>query len=377
MKRKLNVIFFSICFLAAIMAEAYSLQVLEGDLLSVAGMGMVVLIMGYLLLDSIRSVIIKFRNDAKFIFDHTYREETDIRNNRYTELSNLQKATYTAMKKNTVVLSEQLEDVLLRLEKLENSYTKEIIKIGELHKKTLEGQKNALNLEINYSKENTKQLIQVLREEVSNTEQKELLLRILEALEKGNSLLQDQKQQMENLKYIPAAEPHFDNQVAGQILFKDSGDVFSESTAQHSAETSEELYEDTLQETMEKTSEGIFQDTLNDTFKDTFEDTIENTIENTIEDTSEDTFEDTFKDTAIDTFDTFENIDKEISEGKKIDTFEEIYEESKEGSSEARTSDTTIEDSSSTTQTIAPLYDDPNKALSADEIAALFASVGQ
>lgn len=207
MKKKLNILFFGVCFLAAILAEVYCIRVLENDLFSIIAIGFVVLITGYLFMDSIRSTIIQWGKDTRFFFDRMYREETDKWNNRYTETVNLQKATYIALKKNSTVLSEQLKEVLLRMNELEENYNNEIHKITELQRKVLEGQKNALNLEINYNRENTKQLIHALREEGDKTDQKELLQKIWEELEINNTLLQEQ---LRHLKDLPVHSEMFD-----------------------------------------------------------------------------------------------------------------------------------------------------------------------
>jgi hypothetical protein len=179
MIKKLNTVFFSICFLAALIAENYCIQRLDGDLVSVVGIGIVVLIMGYLLLDSIRNHWKKSSENVRFALEKTYQEETEKWNERFIELSNLQKATYTATKKNTEILKSQLDQIISLLESNEMAFAK----ITELQKKSLEGQKNALNLEINYNKENTKHLIKVLHEESEKNDYQEELRQIINLLE--------------------------------------------------------------------------------------------------------------------------------------------------------------------------------------------------
>lgn len=318
MKRKLNIVFFSICFLASLLAEAYCFQVLRGDLFSIVGIGFVVLITGYLLLDTIRSKMQRSVKDAKFYFDRMYREETEKWTGRYTEIANLQKATYTAAKKNTATISEQFDEALLRLDTIESNNAKEFLRINELQKKALEGQKNALNLEVNYNKENTKQLIHVLREEGNKTEQNELLLKILEALEKNNALLQEQMQQMKNMNYVHAAEP---------VEVK-PGEVFQ---SDYFPSDEENLTED-------------FYEELETTDRIAAEEPEENQEENASETSW--FLEEEAGSEAMKVFDTME---PELEAEPSIDN----------------------------SQTITPIYDDPNKALSADEIAALFASFGQ
>lgn len=277
MKKRLNIVFFSICFLAALLAEAYCIHILGADLLSVGGIGIVVLISGYLLLDSIREQWVKSREKAKFVLEKIYQEETEKWNERYNELSNLQKATYTATKKNTAMLQEKFDEILIKMDSLEKIYEKSAQKITELQKKSMEGQKNALNLEINYNKENTKQIIKVLREQGKKLDQEEQLSLILNQLEKNNAYLQ------ENI---------------GKIQYEYSK-------------------EDTSSETG----------------------------------TDSDTFE----------FNTFEDEDKS--------DLETVWNTSNDQELE--------ENNQQEKPTIVPLYDDPNKALTADEIASLFASFGK
>jgi hypothetical protein len=88
----------------------------------------------------------------------------------------------------------------------------------ELQKKSLEGQKNALNLEINYNKENTKQLIKVLREESSRINPKELNL-LQESSILKNSILENSgielpmqgKEEEITLPEAPAVVPLYDD----------------------------------------------------------------------------------------------------------------------------------------------------------------------
>jgi hypothetical protein len=181
MKKRKNTIFLSICFLATLLAEAYCIKNLSGNIFTILGIGGVVLITGYLLLESIRTTWLKNSENAKLYFDKLYQEETSKWNERYTEFDNLQKATYTAIKKNTAMLQEQLGNLNSRLDKNE----KTLQKLESLLVKSMEGQKNALNIEVNYNKENTKQLIKALKEESEKRNINEQLALILAALEKS------------------------------------------------------------------------------------------------------------------------------------------------------------------------------------------------
>ncbi len=163
MKKRLNLMFFSICFLAAIVTEAYFIQRVEEDLISVAGIGVVVLITGYLWMDSLRGLFMQ----------------------KYTEIINLHKAVYTATKKDTAEVTNQLTELLARMEIMENNTASALQLITEYQKKALEGQRNALNYKINYNKENTKQIISAVQEGSNRAELLELLSKLYHRLD-GN-----------------------------------------------------------------------------------------------------------------------------------------------------------------------------------------------
>lgn len=173
MKIKLNTIFFSCFFTAAFLAELYCLLTLEADLFTIGGLGVVVLISLYLLLDSARSQWKKGKEETLLHLEKLYREEAEKREQRFTELLNIQKATYTSSKKNTVRLEEKLEELLLTLHSIEQSNAEALKRVVEYQKKLMEGQKNALNIEVNYNKENTKAIIAAIREEADRLTQED------------------------------------------------------------------------------------------------------------------------------------------------------------------------------------------------------------
>lgn len=279
MKKRLNTVFFSICFLAALIAEAYCIIALEGEPISTAGMGVVALIMGYLLLDTIRGQWKQGGDKLKFYLEQIYREEAEKWNERYTEILNLQKASYAATKKRELRTDEKYEELLIRLSSLEKNHTAALHKIAELQKKLMDGQKNALNIEVNYNKENTKLLIKTLREELGKLNQEEQLSLILAALQQGGT---------EYLK-----------KDTEDIMIKDEGPDVS----------------------------------LEDWMK------------------------------------------SEPEDGNDAVGTEESPEQ-EEGMPEEETLEAELPEEE-TAPTITPLYDDPNKALTPDEIAALFASFGK
>ena len=293
MKKWINTIFMGSCFILAILIEIYGILVWKGDMFSSVALGVVVLITGFLFMDSLRSKIEQGAKSAKFYVDHLLDEETEKWTERHTEMFNLQKASYTATKKNSAVLSEQFGAVLLRLEALEKSNAVALQKIIELQKKSLEGQKNALNLEINYNKENTKKILAYLQDEDKNKDLSEQLSKILTLLESNK----------ESLSIQPIQETAYEeNFLKAEDLDGLSEDFYDQlSTVDHIEEiTAEE----------ENASEADWPS-------------------------------------------------MEVPELEAVNPIDEINEEEEE------------------IQKVVPLYDDPNKALTAEEIASLFASFGQ
>lgn len=336
MKKRLTIGFFSICFLAAVITEAYFIQAESGNLFSVAGIGLVVLITGYLLFDSIRSKLVQSTKDMRFYLDQYLREETYKWDERFTEANNLWKATYTATKKNSAALSGQLEGVLQRIDRLEDNTTRALQTVAELQKKSLEGQKNALNYEINHNKENTRQIIKALHEAGDHTASDELWSKLLSSMEKNNELLETQVSTLNQMLENRTFERTPDLKVSSPQEFRE--DFYEE------LDSSDQINE-------EDTFKGIEDWDLGTI---TGMDTVE---ENTWSTGEEENTPDISPDL----------IDEAVPEAMDLNFVEDLL-----PSKEAVSEPTTEEQS-----TITPLYDDPNKKLSADEIAALFASFGQ
>lgn len=298
MKKWMNTIFFGSCFIVAIILETYGMVVWDGNLFSVIALGVVVLITGYLFMDAIRSRLKQGSEDAKFYFDKVLGEESEKRTERHTEIVNLQKASYTATKKNAVLLTEQFTEVLTRLEALEENNSRMLQRIIELQRTSLEGQKNALNLEISYAKENTRKIIEALKEDNSDQNLSNQLSGVLLAMKENNRLLGEHMLQEER-----------------------TGEHFR--TNEMNAET----YDTNLGTSWQPSISGFTEDTG-------------------------------FEETA------------EIPEENAPETDWSLQDEAEP---EADNSVDSVEDEE---KIVIPLYDDPNKALTADEIAKLFASFG-
>jgi uncharacterized membrane protein len=155
MLKKINSIFFGLFFLIALILEIFVIYKFDGDLFTTIGIGLVVLITGYIFMDTVRSQVQESISNIKLDLEKSQKEELDIIKKELKQLLDIQKASYTATKKNAFML-----------------------------KKTMEGQKNALNLELNHNKESTRQLIEVFKIENIKIEQhQEELKKILARLE--------------------------------------------------------------------------------------------------------------------------------------------------------------------------------------------------
>ncbi len=382
MKKRLNILFFSICFLGAILAEAYFLQAGAEKLFSVIAIGIVVLITGYLLMDSIRSKLMDSGRGIKNYLDQMYREDSERFIENMEELKNLQKATYTATKKNSVMLSHQFEELLDRVETLENNNTKSLQKLLELQKKALEGQKNALNLEINYNKENTKLIIKALKEAGNQEETKELLNKLLEQLEKGTAVLQNELQNISITIQGPLTnnlysehEWELGTETRVENLTETGWDIDAEIEVEDSSTSWMDSSDDTTEkEAVEIEWEAEQQDEITQAQEETLEwkGDVDLELNNLISSwENEPTIEIAPEITAaIDT--------EQVPEAMEVSSIEVNVEPVEtEDTAALKIDEEGNEIGEEITPEFKPIYDDPNKALSADEIAALFASFGQ
>ncbi|MDD3173569.1 MAG: hypothetical protein PHF63_07910 [Herbinix sp.] len=354
MNKRMNIIFFGICFLASLIGEAYCLLILNGDTLSTVGIGMVVLITGYLLMDSIKNLIKSKNEKIMFYLDRILTEETEKWNERFTELTNIQKATYTATKKNNAMLSEKLSEVVLILDSMENNYTKETQRMIELQKRSMEGQKNSLNMELHYNKENTKQIINALHEEGTKMDLGEQLSRIINLLETNNELLKSRKDYIDNSDY----------------------DL-------RSVKADEQEYE-------QEESDFNYEDALTEDSYDPLATLQQMDEEEPKEENAPELYETFHEESELEAVKSIEDIKKQLSQN--VLSFADIeqlpLEEIAIQHLGLQTSDVAVDQISeaqsfeeadaqpSKSINVTPIYDDPNKALSADEIAALFASIG-
>lgn len=409
MKKILNSSFFGVCFLAALLAEAYFIYVGTESLFSVIGIGVVALIMGYLLLDSIRSGLDQRMNDAKLYLDQIYREETEKSNERFTEESNLQKATYTALKKNGVQLSQHTEEIRERIETLEHNMAKALITLNtltELQKKAMEGQRNALNYEINFNKENTKRLIQALKEENNSADIKELLMKLLTGMERSNELMEMQLNSFKNISFgttaVESEQKSDQNEEVVELDWKDIAQQEADSftTTEWDSDMKEPIVENLTEIGWDVDVELVLNNSADD-----------REISEKVDETGPETYQDSETEAASEEVlteeasaftDNIESISEEPREEEVLDSWGDISSElnglignwdDEENAPEAEAAiaaepeavqmteeviDTPEEQvTQNGVQTVDPIYTDPNKQLTADEIAALFESFGK
>jgi hypothetical protein len=188
MSKKLNTVFFGLCLLTAFILEVYCIYILDGDLFTVIGIGVVVIIIGYLFFDSLRIRWNESFHNMKNDVEKMHQEELEAIKKDLSLLCDLQKATYSATKKNEKFLQEEIKGILDHLSALQKEHGKTIEEIVKLQRKSMEGQKNALNLNLNYSKENTQQLMDVFQEESTKLEQEqERLCKFLSEINNRNA----------------------------------------------------------------------------------------------------------------------------------------------------------------------------------------------
>lgn len=155
MKSKKSVILFGLSFIIALLGEAYLLNMDRIDIFSVLGIGIVVVLTGYLWLDSILELLSTNNQETKHLLEENQKE-----------LLNLMKATYTALKKSDIKVQEEIDH------------------IKETQQKAMDGQTKALNISVNYSREHTKELIKAIKAECQGIDYEEQLSAILSILEK-------------------------------------------------------------------------------------------------------------------------------------------------------------------------------------------------
>ena len=85
------------------------------------------------------------------------------------------KATYTALKKSDIKLQEEIDE------------------IKQIQQKAMDGQRKALNISVNYSREHTKELIKAIKSECEGINYEEQLFAIISLLENNGESTETSK----------------------------------------------------------------------------------------------------------------------------------------------------------------------------------------
>lgn len=364
MKKRINIVFFSICFLASLMAEAYCFLILDGEPISVIGIGIVVLIVCYLLIDTIQGEWNQSKQRMKFQLEQLYQKEAKKLDYKYTEILNLHKASYTAAKKNTLILTEKFDVLNVRLSSMEKSNELALKRISELQKKALEGQKNALNLEVNYNKENTKLLMKVLREECGKLDQNDQIALIISLLKQNQGLVRESNQEIKKDKEYNHTSEDFDFNTE-DMDFEQELDTLENSNIENSIDGPMEMV-------LEDASEKI--ESVDTDFESLIPNNLEAELQSLIPITSVEELEIDEMDSFLSSIEYETKNEPIFGQDSSLLVEEVVPDELTEELGQLKVEDIMNEEFS---QEIKPLYDDPNKALTADEIAALFATYGK
>lgn len=175
MKRKKSVILFGLSFLIALLGEIYLLNMIKIDILSVVGIGIVVILTGYLWMDSLLDFLSNNEQKNNILLDENQKVNDEKENSRHIELLNLLKATYTALKKSDIKLQEEIDE------------------IKQIQQKAMDGQRKALNISVNYSREHTKELIKAIKSECEGINYEEQLLAIISLLDNNGETTETSK----------------------------------------------------------------------------------------------------------------------------------------------------------------------------------------
>lgn len=162
MKKKISIILFGTSFLISMLGELYLINKPQPHVFSIIGIGIVVILTGYLWLDSIWEYISEDIKGNRLMWDEKQslkQEQNQETDSRYTELLNILKATYAAVKKNDTKLQEELIDI-----------SNKLAQIIEMQNKVIKGQTKALNIAINYSREHANEILEAMKEDNKEAE---------------------------------------------------------------------------------------------------------------------------------------------------------------------------------------------------------------
>lgn len=128
MKEKTLILLFGICFLISLLGEIYLLNASNPHVFSIIGIGIVVVLTGYLWIDTIWEYVSSIINKNKLMYEDLIKQENEKWEARYTELLKIQKATYVAVKKSDLKLQEEIKNLSDRIASLEDDMKNEVVK---------------------------------------------------------------------------------------------------------------------------------------------------------------------------------------------------------------------------------------------------------
>mgnify|MGYP001005150041 FL=1 len=128
MKEKTLILLFGLCFLISLLGEIYLLNASNPHAFSIIGIGIVVVLTGYLWIDSIWEYVSNIINKNKLMYEDLIKQENEKWEARYTELLKIQKATYVAVKKSDLKLQEEIKNLSDRIASLEDDMKNEAVK---------------------------------------------------------------------------------------------------------------------------------------------------------------------------------------------------------------------------------------------------------
>ncbi len=128
MKEKTIILLFGLCFLISLLGEIYLINASNPHAFSIIGIGIVVVLTGYLWIDSIWEYVSNIINKNKLMYEDLIKQENEKWEARYTELLKIQKATYVAVKKSDLKLQEEIKNLSDRIASLEDDMKNEAVK---------------------------------------------------------------------------------------------------------------------------------------------------------------------------------------------------------------------------------------------------------
>jgi len=176
--KKFNIsIFYILFFLAAVFLSGFVLLELREDFLAVLGSIAVLLISAYLLIDKLHEDILFYLSELKNGTKTTDETEKEKLAPYLDEIQKIEKATYTATKKNAIASEDHYKDLLIQVNRIsdelqqlmqatekgvENVPGKQLIQIQQQildqDAENYRYQTNALKAIVKYNKENAKQI---------------------------------------------------------------------------------------------------------------------------------------------------------------------------------------------------------------------------